>query len=198
MARIARTQAGIARAALLSEVNVMAAVGATHKQVQTFLCSDANSDAMAACTRDAFGGRRIGTILDAMIAAQNGKCLLCSETFWSVGTGSTPEANGSVPNVMLLVPSVLWSDVEVSGTAAHESGWAPGNMIAACTLCTNDRDRASEAQGSPVCIDVDTLTEGQRSRILLTFPKGVKVSALDSDSARVAQRRAIRLGQIGF
>jgi hypothetical protein len=198
MARIARSQAGIARAALLDSIAIAVAQGATHKSIQTLICDDANEYAVACSTRDAFGGRRMGAILDAMIDAQNGRCLLCSETFWAIGNESTPEANGTVPNVFLLVPSILWADVDVAGYSAHESAYVPGNMIAACTLCTNDRDRASEAQGAPVCIDVDTLTDGQRSRILLTLPKGVKKGAINHESERIAKRRAIRIGQVGF
>jgi hypothetical protein len=198
MARIARTEAGIARADLLAKIDIAQAQGATPAQVQAIITDDANEFAVAACTRDAFGGRRMGVILDAMIEAQNGRCFFCTETFWAIGDEATPEANGTVPNAFLLVPSQLWADVEVSGYSAHESAYVPGNMVAACTLCTNDRDRATEANGEPVCVGIDSLHPNQIAKILLSFPKGVKKGAINHESARIAKRRAIRIAQVGF
>jgi len=198
MARIARSETGIARADLFAKIDIAVSQGADALTVQKMICDDANEFAVAASTRDAFGGRRMGVILDAMMAEQKGRCFFCTEVFWSVGDEDTPEANGTVPNVFLLVPSQLWADVEVSGYSAHESAYVPGNMVAACTLCTNDRDRATEANGSPVCVGIDSLHPNQIAKILLTLPKGVKKGAINHESARIAQRRLIRSNQVGF
>lgn len=199
MARIARSVEGIARAALLDTIAVRVAQGDTFDSVQALLCTDAASEGMAAATRDAYGGRRIGAILDAMVKAQKGRCLLCTEHFWKVYDDcDSPESSGTVPNVFLLIPSQLFRDSEVSGYAAHESGWVPGNMIAACTLCTNKRDRATEAMGEAVCVMADNLTQRQQECILLTFPKSVKASAINHDAAMVAKRNAIRIQSLGF
>jgi hypothetical protein len=202
MARIAKTLAGIARADFINRIAIAVAQGAKAPAIQKMItASDPETEfAVAASTRDAYGGRVMGNVLDAMIAEQSGKCLLCSVSFWSKGDCDSPAEFGSIPSLFLLVPSQLWAYVEVSGYAAHESAYLPGNLIAACNLCGTDRDRASEAMGKDdaVCVDVNSLTAGQQARILLTFPKGVKKSEISSDSALIAKRRAIRSGQIGF
>jgi hypothetical protein len=202
MARIAKSLAGIARADFINRIAIAVAQGANAIAIQRMIAANDSTTefAVAASTRDAYGGRVMGNVLDAMIAEQNGKCLLCSVSFWSKGDTDSPAAFGSIPSLFLLIPSQIWRDVEVSDYAAHESGYLPGNLIAACQLCGCDRDRASEALGKDECItvDVNSLTEGQRNRILLTFPKGVKKSEIDQNSALIAKRRAIRSAQIGF
>lgn len=198
MARIARTETGIARADLFARIDIAQAQGATAAEIQSIICDDANEFAVACSTRDAFGGRRMGVILDAMIAEQNGRCFFCTAEFWNLYGEDSADAAGTIPNVFLLVPSQLWADVEVSGYSAHESAYVPGNMVAACVMCTNDRDRATEANGEPVCVGIDSLHPNQIAKILLSFPKGVKRGALNNENAMVAKRRAIRVAQVGF
>lgn len=200
MARTAKTETGIARANLLNQIQIAVTLGATAKEIQNLITADddVTEFAVAASTRDAYGGRVMGHVLDAMIRTQNSKCFLCTETFWAIGDCSTPEENGSIPNLFLMVPSQLWADTEIGGIAAHESGYLPGNLIAACVLCTNDRDRATEATKKVVCVDVDSLHPKQVEKILLSFPKGVKKSSINHDSPRIAQRRTIRSNQVGF
>ena len=204
MARTAKSLAGIARADFLNRLAIAVAKGADAIKVQRMIVRPkaSDSEALAAMTRDAYGGRVMGNVLDHMIREQNSKCLLCSVTFWSIGDCATPEEFGTIPSLYTLVPSVLFRDQEVSEYAAHESGYLPGNLIAACSACGTDRDRLNEAlkaNGEDVYwVDVNSLTPGQRNRILLTFPKGVKKSTLNNDSALLAKRRAIRHAQIGY
>jgi hypothetical protein len=195
MARIARTQDGIARAALMADLNVARATGATVADFQAIMMDDDNAYAMACMTRDAFGGRRMGAIFDAMVEHQNHKCWMCTRRFYS---GSDPISAGTTPEFLLLLPSALWADVEVSGKAAHQSGWTPGNIVVTCQRCATMRDRASEAMGGPVCITADIMHPNQIARVMLEFPKSVKASGIDATEASVVKADAIRMAQFGF
>jgi hypothetical protein len=198
MARIAKSDEGIARAAFLSAIAILVAQGGTFKDVQALYLMDRWAGAIPTLTRDAFGGMRMGFLLDLMVKAQNGKCLLCSRKFWSLYGADTVKQAGTNPVCHLLIPSVLTRDVFRMGTASNQTGWAPGNVIAACTMCNTDRDRASIALGEPVVTLAGTLTPGQESRILLSFPSGLKESELDDTNPSVIQGRALRVSQIGY
>jgi len=198
MARIARSENGIARASIMDALEIKAATGGTLKDAQRIMLAPKNANAMACTTRSAWGGQRIAHAFDAMVEAQGNRCLFCTRVFYSAPENVTPIMAGTVPTIFLLIPSAMWADVEVTGIDAHQSGYVAGNMVAACTMCSDDRERAQIALGYTLVVTADSLDPRQCERVLLSLPTGRRATALDESIPSVSKGRAVRVASVGW
>lgn len=140
------------------------------------------------------GGKRVA-LTEAMTDAQTpegkryAQCILCGEPM-SEDKGKNHPA---YPTLMLLLPSVLWTDDDVAGTdksTAHRLGYVAGNVALACLSCNqwnNGKIRAGEA----MCHTADTL-EDFADRVLLSWEGIGYARKSDTESEDAAESRERR------
>jgi hypothetical protein len=152
----------------------------------------ANEDAMRECTLPS-GSKRVA-LTEAMTIAQTPKgkryaqCIICGQAM-STEKGSTHPA---FPTLLLLLPSVLWSDDETTGTdkaTAHRLGYVAGNVALACLAC-NQWNNAHIKAGDPMTHTADTLANPEF--VLLSW-EGIGYSRKsDTESQDAAESRERR------
>lgn len=212
MARTGRpttNPASLDRAALVAGLAILGTHAdpiARVKRASALYVKHSDGFALATAT-NMLGGTRRGHVRRAMVAAQNGACFTCGVTM-----DSAPE---TMAVLFRLIPSIVGADEFVSGTDAMAAGSLPGNVVAACVTCNSDRNAASDALGSPVCVTSDSMvaeSDGamlNASLILFVWPKGkgtrspapahVASAALrDGSPTRMDARRAARLARLGW
>lgn len=212
MARTGRpttNPATIARKGVIADIHVAATTGrtarGTFRKVQNIVTRDA--DAFASATASAMLGNGLrATVRHALTEAQGGACFTCGAPLNTKGVPAT------AAEIFRLIPSILGADGEVAGWDGGSAGTLPGNVVAVCTMCSDDRNRAMAAMGEPIAVTVDTLTDADLSTIVYALPKSpskvntdaqARAHALASADGtdgmrRIAHRRAARIAKFGW
>lgn len=198
MARIPKSESGILRAELISAISAAVAQGANLADIQKrFILSDRWAENMTHATRDAYGGATMRSIEASCIRSQKNRCLLCEREFYSTRDGKTVSECGTSPDVILLVPGILWAEPETTGRASTETGYVPGNMIAGCILCKEDRVSLTLASGTPVMETAESL--GNKSRFVCLQPNTSKAPGrIDRSAPYVVAAQALRNRKHGW
>lgn len=195
--------ASIERRAMVEEIRIMSAntKDALVRVRKTVRIMEAHPEGFAAATGSNMLGNGLrATVRDAMIEAQNNQCFTCG-----VGVNN-PKAYAATEAVLFrLVPSIVGADEDVAGTDAMSAGTLPGNVVVTCKTCSNARNAASAAIGSPVAVTSKSMhaggTEGpvmlNASRILYVWPASPKRTTKDG-SAMMHNRIAARVAALGW
>jgi hypothetical protein len=152
----------------------------------------AHPEAMRECTLPS-GSKRVA-LTQAMTVQQTPKgktrpvCIICAEPMGEDKGNNFP----AFPTLLLLLPSILWSDEETAGTdksTAHRLGYVPGNVALACLGC-NQWNNAHIKAGEPMLHTADTL--GEPERVLLSWEGIGYALKSDTESAAAAESRERR------
>lgn len=147
-------------------------------------------DAMQACTLPS-GAKRVA-LTEHMTDAQTPKgkryaqCIICAEPMSTEKGRNHPSA----PNLITLIPSILFSDDDVAGTdkaTAHRLGYVAGNVALACLACCEWKTARIKAGEAPI-LDAAMLGD-MAERVLLSW-EGIGYSRKsDTESEDAAESR---------
>ena len=201
MARIANSDAGIARADLFARIAIAVGNGATHSTVLSII--EKSETAFAASTGSALGGGVKARLTRVMIDAQHGRCMLCRRP---LNYGDDNQSNGhanALPRLFTLMPSALGSDVDVADVAAGRCGMAPGNVVVSCKGCCDARNAWMTTNQE--FLAVTEIVAAHVGQVLLSWPKGTDrgrrvadVEVRHGEDSHLAKSIRTRVANYGF
>jgi hypothetical protein len=201
MARIATSEAGIAKADLFAQIKIAVSLGANHEKVLSLI--ENHPTGFAASTGSSLGGGVKARLTRYMVEAQKGRCMFCRRP---LNYGENNVSNGhanALPRLFTLLPSILGADTEVSGLDAARCGMAPGNVVVTCKGCDDARNAWMTANGEALA--VTEIVASHRDEVLLTWPKGTDrgrrledVEIRYGDDSHLAKSIRTRVANYGF
>jgi hypothetical protein len=183
----------------------MSIIGATvadpiARMVAAVAALESHADGFAVATAsNMLGNGRRGMVRRFITEAQGGTCFTCG-----VPLNTAPQ---TVAVLFRLVPSIVGADHLVSGNDAMAAGTVPGNVTVTCCTCSADRNRASDAFGTPVTVTADVMTPAMAATVTFAWPKGAgkgsdshgfAAAPCAADDHRFSTRRAARFARFGW